>query len=93
MTDEDKEVKSATKYIVFTCIFFYSTVIPFTLYLMVRPSLGHSVFEMVTAVFALFQSLYGALNVVMFGLSNQAYRNQIKSIICSHCRGTRVHPA
>ena len=93
MTDEDKEVKSATKYIVVTCIFFYSTVIPFTLYLIVRPNLGRGVFEMATAVFGLFQSMYGALNVVMFGLSNQAYRNQIKSIICSHCRGTRVHPA
>ena len=40
MTDEDKEVKPATKYIVVTCIFFYSTVILFTLFLICNTKSG-----------------------------------------------------
>ena len=81
MTDEDKEVKSATKYIVVTCIFFYSTVIPFTLFLIAIPSLDPYVVDTIKGVFGLIQSLYGVVNVVTFGLLNQAYRNQIKRII------------
>ena len=39
MTDDDKEVRSATKYIIMTSVLFYITVIPLVLLTLMRPHL------------------------------------------------------
>ena len=91
MTDDDKEVKSATKYVIVTCILFYITVIPIVLLALIRTKLDyHDVYNMYLFV-VLCQSLYGIVNVVLFGFFNPAYVGQIKSLF-GICSVTRIEP-
>ena len=91
MTDDDREVKNATKYVLVTCILFYITVIPLVLLALMRTKLDYyDIYDMYLFV-ALCQSLYGVLNVVLFGFFNPAYVGQIKSLF-RPCSATRVEP-
>ena len=91
ITDEDREVKNATKYVLLTCVLFYITVIPLVLLALMRTKLDYyDIYDMYLFV-ALCQSLYGVLNVVLFGCFNPAYVGQIKSLF-RFCGATRVEP-
>ena len=91
MTDDDKEVKSTTKYITVTSVLFYITVIPIVLLALMRTTLEVYVVDFMYLIVVLCQSLYGILNVVLFGFFNPGYVDQIRRLFCF--RGvTRVEP-
>ena len=91
MTEDDKEVKSTTKYIIVTSALFYSTVIPLVLLILMRTNLNRYTVDFMYRFVGLCASLYGIANVVLFGIFNPAYVDQIKGLF-GFCRVTRVEP-
>ena len=80
LTDEDKEVNNATKYIIVTCILFYSVVFIVTLHTVIKDSLDTHVSKLVFIFFILYQSLYGIANVALFAVYTPAYVLKIRSV-------------
>ena len=91
LTDEDKEVKNATKYIIITCVLFYSGVFLIMLYMVIKDHLNNDVSKMVFRIHALYQSLYGIANVALFAFYTPAYVLKIRSVF-ERCCKTKVHP-
>ena len=91
LTDEDKEVKNATKYIIVTCILFYVGVFLVTLYMVIKNDLESDASKSVFRIHTLYQSLYGIANVALFAFYTPAYVLKIRSIF-ERCCKTKVHP-
>ena len=91
MTDDDKEVRSATKYIIVTSVLFYSTVIPLVLLVLMKTNLELYAVEFMQLFVGLCQSLYGIVNVALFAFFNLAYVHQIKRLF-ELCSTTKVEP-
>ena len=91
LTDEDKEVKNATKYIIVTCILFYSGVFLVTLHTVIKDSLDTHVSKLVFIFFILYQSLHRIANVALFAIYTPAYVLKIRSVF-ERCCKTKVHP-
>ena len=91
LTDEDKEVKNATKYIIITCILFYVGVFLVTLYMVIKKDLESDISKSVFRILTLYQSLYGIANVGLFAFYTPAYVLKLRSVFESCCK-TKVHP-
>ena len=91
MSEEDREVRSATKYIIVSCILFYSTVVLTFTFVVINISMNiktdvNRVFQWVAVAF---HTLYGVGNVIMYGWLNPAYLTTIRSMFNSfHCKVT-----
>ena len=92
MNEEDREVRSAARYVIGTCILFYSTVALTFVFVIINLSM-----EIKTDLNRIFQwvavgihAFYGIGNVVLYGLMNHAYVAKIKNIIGTRC--SKVSP-
>ena len=83
MTSEDREVKSATKYVIGTCIMFYCSVLPLVIGVCVNVIIGdpsnHISRAFLITIIAC-QTLYGIGNVILYGFINPVYVLRIKAI-------------
>ena len=91
LTDEDKEVKNATKYIIITCILFYSSVSFVLLHFVIKDHLNNAASVMIFKIHTLYQSLYGIANVALFAVYTPAYVLKIRSIF-ERCCKMKIHP-
>ena len=74
-TEEDSETKSATRYIIGTCIMFYISIIPSVALVLFCPRSG-SIESSCNRLLAFVLSahvMYGIGNVILFGLLNKTY--------------------
>ena len=95
MTSEDREVKSATKYVIGTCIMFYCSVLPLVVGLCLNAIIGDPRNTMIRALLItimICQTLYGIGNVILYGFINPNYVQKIKSIFRHHRSKSRVSP-
>ena len=91
LSDEDKEVKNATKYIIITCILFYSSVLFVLLHFVIKDHLNNAASVMIFKIHTLYQSLYGIANVALFAVYTPAYVLKIRSIF-ERCCKMKIHP-
>ena len=91
LTDEDKEVKNTTKYIIITCILFYSGVFLVMLHVVIKDHLSNDASKIIFKIQVLYQSLYGIANVALFAFYTPAYVLKIRSVF-ERCLKTKVHP-
>ena len=91
LTDEDKEVKNATKYIIITCILFYVGVLLVILNMAIKDNWQKTVSNLVFRILALYQSLYGIANVALFAVYTPAYVLKFRSVF-ERCCKTKVYP-
>ena len=77
MTREDKEVRSATKYIIGTAIMFYCTLIPLILYITLNGVSRTILVKTSLVTMLVVQTLYGIGNVVLYGFFNPFYVRKI----------------
>ena len=89
MTTDDREVREATRYIIRTCIMFYSTVVPLVGLVILRMAIGdpeNSYVKVLQVFVIIFQSFYGIGNVVLYGYLYPSYRQKIKKVLrLSNC--------
>ena len=83
MTSEDREVKSATKYVIGTCILFYCSVLPLVAGMSLNGIIGDPRNPIVRAILiaiGISHTLYGIGNVILYGFLIPSYLQRIKAI-------------
>ena len=93
---EDQEMKTTSKYILGTCIMFYSTVVPHFLFMIVavvlKEQLNAKIFEPLVSIFWVLQSLYGIGNVLFYAYLHPSYVKRCKSFVKHRRTLVRVFP-
>ena len=93
-TGEDAETRSATRYIIGTCIMFYISIIP-SIALIVFYTTTDS-FEAIRdgliAFSLLAHMMYGIGNVVLYGFLNKTYVAMMRSMCRNLCNADKVYP-
>ena len=86
---DDREVREATRYIIGTCIMFFSSVVPLVGLVILRMAIGdpeNSYVKVLQIFVIIFQSFYGIGNVVLYGYLYPSYRQKIKKVFrLSNC--------
>ena len=94
-TVEDKETRSATRYITSVFIMFYVSIIPSIVYAGVEKVTKddpEADFTWLVSLSLFAHFLYGIGNVIMYGVLNKAYVAQIRSIFEPLCAAGKVSP-
>ena len=82
MTNDDREVRQTAKYIIGTCIMFYSTVLPLILYVVLTLADAESSLVRASLVLVIIlQIVYGIGNVVLYAYLNPSYIQKIMNIV------------
>ena len=95
MTSEDREVKSATRYVIGTCVMFYCSVIPLVAGLCLHGIIGdprNPIIRAFLITIAICQTLYGIGDVILYGFINPPYVQRIKAIFGRFCCKSKVSP-
>ena len=95
MTSEDREVKSATRYVIGTCVMFYCSVIPLVAGLCLHGIIGdprNPIIRAFLIVVIICQTLYGVGNIILYGFLNPTYQQRIKDIFRRFCCQSKISP-
>ena len=96
LTDADKELKQASKYVIGTCIMFYSTVIPhflFGLSFTFQKNKSASVVAIVPTTLLSLQSFYGIANVIFYAYLNPGYVKKVRYFLKRLRNAVKVSPS
>ena len=93
-TGEDAETRSATRYIIGTCIMFYISIVPSVALIIFYTTTERfeGIRDGLIAFSLLAHVIYGIGNVVLYGLLNKTYVAMMRTMFRNLCNAVKVYP-